>query len=600
MEGSHGDIVVTICAHGPGGWLYVPVTPDEPASPTAPVAGRRNRRPTEVDRIADEYFEKAVAMSPLALTGLGRPERQDEYDDFSPAGLGLFDELNRETLARLAAATPQDLTDKVTVAAMRERLGLEVAMAEANLHLLSLNGVASGLHAIREVYDQMPTGTGEDWRTIAARLRAVPTAVVTWFISQQASVEAGVLPARRQVELLAEQVDQWVAPGGFFDSFRDAACLDDGPLPDDLARELAGAVEIARRAYTRAADKLRRDFLPVATVTDGVGEERYRLFSRTYVGAEVDLAETYRWGLAEVARLEAEEQAVAERIRPGATIAEAIEVLDGDERYRLHGTEALQRWMQQQADEAIERLDGTTFDIDERVRTIECCIAPTHDGGIYYTGPSEDFSRPGRMWWSVPDGVDSFSTWRERTTVYHEGVPGHHLQISLAQLQHEALNSWRRTGCWVSGHGEGWALYAEYLMAELGFQDDPGDRLGMLDGQMLRAVRVVLDIGLHCGYEAPELVGGGTWDFDKAWQYFNHYVFMDEGFARYEVNRYAGWPGQAPSYKLGERLWLQLRDQVRQAKGEAFDAKRFHTDALNLGSLPLSVLQAAVLDMEGI
>ena len=119
---------------------------------------------------------------------------------------------------------------------------------------------------------------------------------------------------------------------------------------------------------------------------------------------------------------------------------------------------------------------------------------------MYYTGPSEDLvTRPGRMWWSVPEGDTEFGTWRELSTVYHEGVPGHHLQIAQTVYRKEILNRWMRVAAWVSGHGEGWALYAERLMADLGFLDDPADYLGMLDGQSLRAARVVLDIGIHCG-----------------------------------------------------------------------------------------------------
>ncbi|WP_094763425.1 DUF885 domain-containing protein [Luteococcus japonicus] len=543
-------------------------------------------------------------MSPTLLTSLGRAERQDEYDDFSPAGLGAQAELAREVLDQLAEAEPVDVIDKVTMAAMRERLGLEIEAHEASLDLLGINNITSGLHQIRSVYDQMPRSTQEDWRTIARRLRAVPRAVLTWFISQTASVHHGFPPARRQVEGLAEQVEQWVSEGGFLDGLREGAATDEGPLDDDLAEDLAHSIEVARRSFRRAAEHLRRDFLPVATETDAAGVERYRLASRASLGTTIDLAETYRWGLAEVARIEELQRQTAERIRPGASIAEAVELLDADESYRLQGTEALRHWMQERADEAVDAMADEHFDIPEPVRRIECCIAPTTDGGIYYTEPSEDFSRPGRMWWSVPPEVESFTTWRELTTVYHEGIPGHHLQIAQTAYRSELLNSWRRHGCWVPGHGEGWALYAEWLMADLGFMEDPGNMMGLLDGQMLRAVRVVIDIGIHCGPElglsAPDFVGGGDWTYDKAWQYFNHYVFMEEAFARFEVNRYCGWPGQAPAYKLGERLWLQLRDEVRAAQGDAFDLKDFHRTALDLGSVGMDVLRAAVLDLSGV
>jgi uncharacterized protein (DUF885 family) len=181
--------------------------------------------------------------------------------------------------------------------------------------------------------------------------------------------------------------------------------------------------------------------------------------------------------------------------------------------------------------------------------------------------------------------------------VFHEGVPGHHLQVGQAVYNRAQLNSWRRLACWVSGHGEGWALYAERLMADLGHLDDPGDRLGMLDGQRMRAARVVLDLGVHLGLEAPERWGGGTWDADKAWEFLRANVNMPEQFIRFELNRYLGWPGQAPSYKIGQRIWEQIRDDARdsaQARGEAFDLRAFHARALGMGALPLDVLRTAL------
>jgi uncharacterized protein (DUF885 family) len=247
--------------------------------------------------------------------------------------------------------------------------------------------------------------------------------------------------------------------------------------------------------------------------------------------------------------------------------------------------------------EAMSALAGTYFDIPDPVRRLECLIAPTHDGAIYYTGPTLDFSRPGRMWWSVPEGVNEFSTWRERTTVYHEGVPGHHMQVALATYHADELNLWRRALNWISGHGEGWALYAERLMDELGFLPSPADRLGMLDGQRLRAARVVFDIGVHLGLQAPPEWGGGHWDAAKGWEFLRHNVAMNEGFQRFEFERYLGWPGQAPSYKVGEKLWLEARaraEAAARAAGTPFDLKAFHMKALRLGALGLDTLAAAL------
>ncbi len=363
-----------------------------------------------------------------------------------------------------------------------------------------------------------------------------------------------------------------------------------------MSAELERAGAAAAEAYGTLQQFL-RELEPDAPSADAAGRDRYRLWSRVFLGAEVDLDETYEWGLDELDRVAAEQDAVIEAIAGnGAVIDDAVRELDADPERKLVGTAALREWMQSTADAAIRQLNGVHFDIPDQVQRIECMIAPTQNGGIYYTAPSDDFSRPGRMWWSVPPGVEEFNTWREKTTVYHEGVPGHHLQLGQAVYNRAELNMWRRLVCWVSGHGEGWALYAERLMEEFGFMDDPGDRLGLLDGQRMRAARVVLDIGVHLGKPAPQRWGGGTWDAEKAWELLRANVNMDAKFLRFELNRYLGWPGQAPSYKIGQRLWEQLRAEASAQAGDAFSLKDFHSRALNLGSLPLSVLRDAVLD----
>lgn len=228
--------------------------------------------------------------------------------------------------------------------------------------------------------------------------------------------------------------------------------------------------------------------------------------------------------------------------------------------------------MQGLSDRVVDSLAGRHFDIAEPLRTLECRIAPTQTGGVYYTGPSEDLSRPGRMWWSVPRG----------------GVPGHHLQIGRAVMLADQLNRRRRLDCWVSGHGEGWALYAERLMAELGWLDDAGNRMGMPDAQRFRAARVVIDIGVHCGLAAPD---GGIWEADRAWTFLQSHSAMSEENLRFELDRYLSWPGHAPSYAIGQRIWQQLRDDT-QSRGSSL--KEFHSRALDLGGLPLDVLRTAI------
>ena len=556
---------------------------------------RQPRPTTDVDRIANDYHDAFVELSPITATYLGISGHDEDLDDFSPAGHGARSDLRHKTLRALAQATAVDDIDAVTLTAMQERLGLAEETHAAGLDQMSLNVLACPLQEIRDVFDLMPTDTDAHWVRFAARMTKVPAALDLYAESLRAAASKGLLSPRRQVDACAAQCAQLAAEDGYFSNLLKKGNADGFAPGDGAADALRNAVGLACSAYTRMGEFLRGELLPQAPQADACGRERYQLLSRFFLGTTVDLQETYQWGQQELARITAEMAAVAEQIRSGANITEAIAILDADPGYQLHGTDELRAWMQGKADEVITNLADSQFDIPEPVRTIECMIAPTQMGGIYYTGPSEDFSRPGRMWWSVPKGLTEFGTWRELTTVYHEGVPGHHLQVAQTVFRSELLNRWRRMDAWTSGHGEGWALYAERLMAELGYMDDPGNRMGLLDGQSLRAARVVIDIGVHCGFEAPAEVGGGEWTYDKAWQFLQAHANMAEGFLRFELDRYLGWPGQAPSYKIGERFWLQLRDEVKAREGEAFDIKAFHRRALDIGGVGLDTLREALI-----
>jgi uncharacterized protein (DUF885 family) len=361
----------------------------------------------------------------------------------------------------------------------------------------------------------------------------------------------------------------------------------DAPLRRDLDR---AAGEVAA-ALHRTADHLERELLPRAPEADGVGRERYTVESRFFTGEDLDLDEAYAWGWEELARIVAEKEAVADRITPGQGIAAAMAALDADPARLVRGRDALQAWLQDTADAAVEALSGVHFDIPGPVRRLEGRLTPTSGEGVYYSGPTEDFSRAGRMWWSLPEGVTDMTTWRETTTVYHEGVPGHHLQIAQTVYNRELLNRWQRLLCFCSAHAEGWALYAERLMAELGFLDEPGDRLGWLDSAELRAARVVLDIGVHLDLPVPAAAGiGDRWTYDAAAAFLRRHSAMDDAMRTDELHRYLGWPGQAPVYKLGERVFLAEREQARARHGAAFDLRAWHRAVLDLGPLGLGPL----------
>jgi uncharacterized protein (DUF885 family) len=488
----------------------------------------------------------------------------------------------RSALRELDGAAAADDVDHVTIAAMRERLGLQIELHDAGLDVGDLNVIASPLQSMRDVFDLMATDTDDDWALIGRRMSKVPDRVAGYSEALGAAVAAGHAPAARQVARGIQQAAQ--IQQLFVEMVADAA-----PENATLRTELQDRAAAAADAYGALAVALRNDVAPSARQEDAFGRDAYRLLSREFLGTSVDLDETYQWGLAQLESIVAEQESTAHRLYPGSSVSDALQRLDSEPRYLVHGTDALQAWMQDLSDRAVESLAGTHFDIAPELHTLECRIAPTQTGGIYYTGPSEDLSRPGRMWWSVPPGVDTFHTWQETTTVFHEGVPGHHLQVGRAVVSSDRLNRWRRMGCWVSGHGEGWALYAERLMADLGWLDDAGNRMGMLDAQRFRAARVVIDIGVHCGLTAPD---GGQWDAERAWVFLQLHSAMAEENLRFELDRYLGWPGQAPSYAIGQRIWQQLRDEML-ARGQSL--KEFHGRALDLGGLPLDVLRSALL-----
>lgn len=557
-------------------------------------ANNATRTPTAIDAIAEQWVTTLADLEPDIAIWIGIPGRLDEYGDHSPAGRARLVDESKKVLTKLSKEQPVDDIDWVTKADMTDRLTLELEEYEAGLWKRDLNVIASPAQGLRDVLDLMPHQTVEDWTTIAGKLSHLPTAMDGYIETLRLGITDGTVPARRQVTEVLAQAKKHMGKNGFFFAFTDGAVTGDGAeLPGALKADLQKGAEASAEAYKKLADFFVDELGPAASDTDAIGRELYALASRGFLGAKIDLDETYEWGIEELARMVEEQTRIAGEIKPGATVEEAISVLDGDASRKLHGTDALQKWMQKLSDDAIAGLSKSHFDIPEPIKKLECMIAPTQEGGIYYTGPSDDFSRAGRMWWSVPEGITEFDIWRETTTVYHEGVPGHHLQIAQGVYNRAQLNTWRRQLAGTSGHAEGWALYAERLMEELGYLDDPGDRLGMLDGQRMRAARVVLDIGVHLGKQ--RLDGHGVWDYDYAFNFMKSNVNMNEPFVKFEVNRYFGWPGQAPSYKVGQRIWEQIRDEVKQREGESFDIREFHRRALDIGGIGLDTLKAALL-----
>jgi uncharacterized protein (DUF885 family) len=555
----------------------------------------------DVHAICDRYVDDYAAADPVAATAHGIAGHDHRLTDYSPAGYAERAALAARAHAAVTAVEPRDAAERSAKAVFTERVGLELEIHEAGLDVASLNVIASPVQELRMAFDLMPLDTEQDWSVVAARIGEVPRALAGIRGGLLSAADAGRVAALRQVAKVAEQCETWAGlkeETGFFTGLAGGASSQGEALKADLAHGARAAEE----AFAEFAGFLRAELAPKAPVKDAVGEDVYRLWSRYFVGAALDLREAYEWGWAELARIEAEMRAVANRIKAGASPAEAAAVLDADPRYHVRGRTEFEAWMQRLSDEALESLRGEHFDIADRVMALECRIAPPGGGvGAYYTPPSEDFGRPGRMWWSLPAGRDEFITWRETSTVYHEGAPGHHLQIATAVDQSGGLNKYQRLLAFTSGHAEGWALYAERLMQELGYLADDGDLLGMLSEQLFRAARVVVDLGMHLELPIPPGTGfheGARWTPELGLEFMLTRTITDQAHIRDEIDRYLGWPGQAPAYKIGERLWLAARSEAQSRAGAAFDIKRFHTEALKLGGMGLDTLREQLAHLD--
>ncbi|MGW0599894.1 DUF885 domain-containing protein [Streptomyces sp. NPDC002776] len=544
--------------------------------------------------VADAYVDDLIALDPVTGTYLGVKESSSRLPDLSPAGQEALAELARATLARLDEAERQPGADsdieRRCARLLRERLTAELAVHEADEGLRAVGNLGTPAHSVREIFAITPAETEEDWAAIAERLRAVPAALTGYRESLTLGLERKLYAAPRPTATFLQQLTEWADTGagrGWFEDFAAAG-------PEALRGELGKAARGATAAVVELRDWMRDVYAPaIEGAPNTVGRERYARLARYFNGTDLDLDEAYAYGWSEFHRLLGEMRQEAEKILPGAeTPWVALAHIDEHGRH-IEGVDEVRAWLQGLMDRAIEELDGTHFELAERVRRVESRIAPPGGAAApYYTGPSEDFSRPGRTWLPTM-GRTRFPVYDLVSTWYHEGVPGHHLQ--LAQWVHvtDRLSRYQATVGQVSANCEGWALYAERLMDELGFLTDPEERLGYLDAQMMRAARVIVDIGMHLELEIPAdspFHPGERWTPELAEEFFGAHSSRPAEFVESELTRYLTIPGQAIGYKLGERAWLLGREKARERHGDAFDLKAWHMAALSQGSLGLDDL----------
>ena len=544
---------------------------------------------SEIFELSDGYIDQSAAMSPMSCTYLGKDVDQDKLDDLSIAGMAKAATLTREVLKKLHALSPIDEIDRIAKTVMEERLSSSLALHDSHEEHVLWNVLTSPPSNIRSIFEIMPKKSEKDFANIALRLIAVETAHKQWISTISEVAKSGKTTAQRQVHGVIAQLESY-ANGGYSQMCKNFD-------PDGQYPAIHSAAQVAENSSAQTAAYLKNEYMAIANPIDAVGADRYAVWSRYFTGAQLDLRATYEWGMADLKAINERMWVLAEQIKPGAkSLREVADVLDHDPRYVIKGKERVIKFLQDFTDAAIKRMDGEFFEIDERIKICEARLAPEGSASApYYNPPSEDLSRPGTTW--IPMlGKDEVSSWHLVSTWYHEAVPGHHLQVATVTIEKERLTRFQRTAAWISGYGEGWALYAERFMNELGAFDEPGIEMGYLSAQALRAARIVVDIGMHLGYTDFD---GNVWNAESSHKLLNEQALLDEAHSRSETDRYLGWPGQAISYKVGERVWMAAREDARRRLGSAFNMKRFHTYALKIGPMGLDPFAAEMAAWDG-
>jgi len=543
---------------------------------------------TAISKILDRFIEDGIKLSPLSATYMGIPGYDDKLDDLSPTGAKKGEDLVRNTLNAVKNETPANEFDRIAKEVAIERLSSELKLSETKESHVTFNLIASPVTEIRQIFEMMKDSP-ELVSNVTKRLSGIKSAFDGWRLTIEEAAKDGKVNQKRQVLATAGQLDTF-AKGGFT-----AVAAKFNPAKDNS--ELLQAAKSAESACAELATWLREKYAPMSQPEDGVGETRYKLWARHFTGADLNIRETYDWGVQELQRINDRMWVAAKKLYPDATtLREVADRLEKDPRYIVEGEDELIRRLKEFIEKAVERLDGKEFDIDPRIRNCDARLAPEGSASAaYYMGPSEDLSRPGTTWFPTM-GRKTFGWWHIVSTWYHEAVPGHHLQIATSMVNTDRLNRFQRNRVFVSGYSEGWALYAERLMDELGAFEDPGFEMGYLSAQGLRAARVVVDIGMHCGYKDFD---GNVWNADSAFKILHERALLDDISARSEVDRYLGWPGQAISYKVGERFWMEAREDAKRRLGSNFNLKKFHSYALNLGPMGLDPFQREMALWDG-
>jgi len=539
--------------------------------------------------LAARTWERTLELNPTLATIYGDERYDDRLDDPGPAGRAARRALADETLAAAEAipVTALDGEERITRDLLRLTAATDVADDEARMDLVGAVQQQGHQSLLPELVQFQRADTSERLERLLARLEAYPVMAASVIGLLDEGRAAGLTAARVVAERTVAQLERMLAAPA---AISPIVTLPAVAREEDRERILEAVERHVRPADARYLEAVRA-YLPATREVPGLcstpgGAERYAARIRAFTSLDVSAEELHRTGLEELETIEAARRVIARAAGFGDDTTAYRAALNADPA-EIPATPAA---LVARCSEDVQRAFDAASAWFSRIPKAGCEVRPVDPllerdaAGAYYYPPSMDGSRCGVYFVNTYD-LPSRAYWTAASTTYHEAVPGHHFQLAL-EMELEGLPPFRTLGFWPQGtaYVEGWALYAELVADEAGLFRSEAERFGMLDGQALRAVRLVVDTGLHAF----------GWSRDRAYQ-----AMVAAGIhptdASSETDRYIAWPGQALAYLTGRREIQRLRRERERREGSAFDIRRFHEDVLRHGKLPLTILADVVL-----
>ena len=551
-------------------------------------------RVAALDALLAEQWQHQLKESPEFATMVGDPRYNDRWSDLSLAHVAQQRKDTEAFLARFKAVDTRGFAeqDRLNRDLMVRQLEDTLDFLDLKIYEMPLDQFA-GIHLqAAQFVSAIPFNTTRDYENYIARLKALPIVFEQITALLRAGMKDGLMPPRFLLEKVATQTRAIAEPAGVESAFGKPAATFPDAVPEADRKRLRDAIvklvdDGVRPAYRKLATFVETEYAPRGRTALGVeslpdGKRRYAFAIEQMTTTTMQAEAIHSLGLSEVARIEREQEAIARKLGAKDLAAFRASLAKDPKHFASSREQILELYRKYiaQMEPKLPQLFGLLPKAPVEVHAVEE-YREKEASGAQYVQPTPDGSRPGRIYVNTGDFAKR-SLLAVESTAYHEGVPGHHMQIAIAQ-ELPSLPPFRQQGIYTA-YAEGWALYSERLGKEVGFYQDPYSDYGRLCDELLRAVRLVLDTGVH----------HKGWTRDQMVEYFHSHSCEDEPSVQAETDRYIAMPGQALAYKLGQLKILELRERAKAALGERFDIRAFHDRVLDGGSLPLDVLEQRV------